>query len=147
MLLENQKIMTRNSDHSIHLNSENIENLILQPGNHNSAEINSEKVNLPQPNMVNIAQELLEIRQSLRQLDSENRQKIENALEDAEEEIQKEHPDKDEVGKALSRALDYAQKTQGFVEIADKLRPHITKTVGWLGRNWHKLLIVVGLAG
>jgi hypothetical protein len=68
------------------------------------------------------------------------------ALDDAEEEARKPEPDKDEIGAALRRALDYAKKGSGFAEEVAKLAPHVRDAVGWLGAGWHKLLPLVGLA-
>jgi len=67
------------------------------------------------------------------------------AFEDAQEELKKPEPNKDEVGQAIDRALNYAQKANGFVEAIDKLRPHVTNAAAWLGENWYKLLSLVGL--
>jgi hypothetical protein len=60
----------------------------------------------------------------LARLDAPDHRKIENALSDAEDEVAKPHPNKDEVGKALARALDYAQKAQGFAKAIETLKPH-----------------------
>jgi hypothetical protein len=84
---------------------------------------------------------------ALAQLNSPDRRKIDNALSDAKDELQKPKPDKNEVGKAVERALDYAKKAEGFAKAAQTLTPHITNAVGWLGQNWHTLLQVVGLTG
>lgn len=152
MLSEAQKsnsvevnIMPKSTDRSLSINGENMQGFIIQSGDNSKVSFDFKKVNLPAPNDVNIYQELAELKQVLGQLDSVDARKIKNALEDVGDELQKEDIDKDEVGKALERALDYAKKTQGFVEIVDKLRPHIQKFVGWLGENWHRLLILVGL--
>jgi hypothetical protein len=55
-------------------------------------------------------------------------------------------PDKDEVGKALERALGYAGKAADFGEKTGQIATHLQNAVGWLGDNWHKLLPLVGLA-
>ncbi|NMF67476.1 CHAT domain-containing protein, partial [Brasilonema octagenarum UFV-OR1] len=78
-------------------------------------------------------------------LESPDRRKIENAFADAQEEVNKPNPDKNEVGKALDRAFDYAKRAEGFASLVEKLKPHLTKTTAWLGENWHKLLGIVGL--
>ncbi len=81
----------------------------------------------------------------LTQLESPDRRKIVNAVDDAQEELKKPNPDKDEVGQALDRALGYAEKANGFAEAMDKLRPHVEKAASWLGEHWYKLLPIVGL--
>ncbi|MCM1982099.1 pentapeptide repeat-containing protein [Lyngbya confervoides] len=115
-------------------------------GDQNTADIKIQRANLPQPQSVDIHQELLELQQILTQLVSADQRKIQNALSDAEDELNKPQPDKDEVGQALGRALDYAKKAEGFAESMDKLQPHMVEVAGWLGQNWHKLLTIVGLS-
>ncbi|NEP16647.1 MAG: hypothetical protein F6J97_07025 [Leptolyngbya sp. SIO4C1] len=100
---------------------------------------------LPEPERVDILAELAALREILTQLESPDQRKINNALEDAEAELEKPEPDKDEVGQALDRALNYAEKANGFAEAIDQLRPHVEQAAGWLGKHWHKILAVVGL--
>lgn len=117
----------------------------VQTGDSNIANIQFQPVSLPAPESVDIRAELNALREAIALLESSDRRKIENAFADASEEVNKPKPDKDEVGKALERALDYAKKAEGFASVIEKLKPHITKTSAWLGENWHKLLGVVGL--
>lgn len=119
---------------------------IIQTGDYNAASVQLQQVNLPQPESVNIQAELAALKAVLSPLETPDRRKIENAIVDAEEELKKPEPDKDEVGQALERALNYATTANGFAEAIDKLRPHVEKTAGWLGENWHKILAAVGLA-
>ena len=79
------------------------------------------------------------------QLQSDDEKKIGRAIEDAQDEVAKSEPNRDEVGDALERALKYAQKAEGFAETAASLKGHMTNVVSWLGDNWHKLLPLVGL--
>ncbi|MCP4402886.1 MAG: hypothetical protein GY801_36990 [bacterium] len=89
--------------------------------------------------------ELKAIREALAQIQSPDKRKIENALSDAEEEINKPQPDKDEVGQALDRALNYAKKAEDFSGVMQTLKPHIANAAAWLGSNWHNIVSVVGL--
>ena len=89
---------------------------------------------------VDIRGELNAMREILVNLSSLDSRKIDNAVVDALEEFNKPQPDKTEVGKALERAFDYAQKAIGFASVIEKLNPHLNKTVAWLGTDWHKLL-------
>jgi hypothetical protein len=89
---------------------------------------------------------LAQILAVLERIGGENAGKIRRALDDAVEEAKKPEPNKDEVGGALNRALDYAKASRGFAEEVSKLAPHVKNAVGWLGANWHKLLAIVGLA-
>ncbi len=117
----------------------------IQTGDNNTANINFQPVSLPAPASVNIQAELNALREILAKLESSDRRKIDNAFEDAQEELNKPQPDKDEVGQALDRALKYAKKAEGFASAIEKLQPHLTKTTAWLGDNWHKLLSLVNL--
>ncbi len=74
-----------------------------------------------------------------------DKRKIENALSDAEEKLNKAQPDKDEVGQALDRALNYAKKAEDFAGVMQVLKPHIANAAAWLGSNWHNIVSVVGL--
>ena len=91
---------------------------------------------LPISASVNIQAELNALREILAQLETSDRRKIDNAFEDAQEELNKPQLDKNEVGKALYRALDYAKKAEGFAYMLAKLQPHITNITTWLGDNW-----------
>ena len=117
----------------------------VQTGDSNIANIQFQPVSLPAPESVDMRAELDALRAVLAKLESSDRRKIDNAFADAEEELNKPKPDKDEVGKALDRAFDYAKKAEGFASLVEKLKPHLTKTTAWLGENWHKLLGIVGL--
>ena len=70
--------------------------------------------------------------------------KLERALADAEDEVKKGEPDKDEVGGAIERAVKYAKGASDFSEQAEKLAPTLKAVCSWLGQNWHKLLAVAG---
>ena len=117
----------------------------IQTGNYDTANISYQQVSLPAPETVNIQAELNTLREIIGKLETSDRRKIDNAFEDAQEEIKKPQPDKDEVGEALNRALKYAKKAEGFASVVEKLQPHLSKTTAWLGDNWHKLLGFVGL--
>lgn len=114
-------------------------------GDSNTVSVQFQQAALPQPESVNIQAELNALHELLSQLQSPDKRKIENALDDAKEELKKPEPNKDEVGQALDRALNYAQKANGFAEALDKLRPHVEKAASWLGEHWYKLLPLVGL--
>lgn len=110
-------------------------------GDNNTTKVHYQKTHsLPAPANVNIQVELNALHNILTQLETSDRRKIDNAFEDAQEEINKLQPDKDEVGKALDRALNYAKKAEGFASAIEKLQPHLAKTTAWLGENWHQLL-------
>ena len=115
-------------------------------GDRNIVETNYQQVTLPPAESVNISAELNALREALEKLDAPDGRKIANALTDAEDELTKPEPDKDEVGKALERALEYASKADEFADATEKLVPHVKSVAAWLGKNWYKILGVVGLA-
>ncbi|MGD1806703.1 hypothetical protein ACP6PL_14850 [Dapis sp. BLCC M126] len=117
----------------------------IQTGDSNTANINFQQVSLPEPESVNIQTEINALREILGKLETSDRRKIDNAFEDVQEELNKPQSDKNEVGKALERAFEYAKKGAGFASAIEKLQPHLTKTTAWLGENWHKLLSLVNL--
>lgn len=117
----------------------------IQTGDYDIANINYQQVSLPAPETINIQAEINALREIIEKLETSDRPKIDNAFEDAQEELNKPQPDKDEVGDALNRALKYAKKAEGFAGAIEKLQPHLSKITDWLGDNWHKLLGFVGL--
>ncbi len=117
----------------------------ITTGDNNIISVQYQPVRLPTPESVDMRRELNALREILANLTTSDSRKIDNAIADAEVEINKPHPDKNEVGKALDRAFDYAKKAQGFAFVITKLRPHLIKTVAWLGDNWHKLLRIINL--
>ena len=117
----------------------------IQAGDYDTANVNFQQVSLPPSTIINIQAEINALREIITRLESSNRRKIDNAFEDVQEELNKAKPDKDEVGDALNRALKYAKKAEGFASAMDKLQPHLTKTIAWLGEKWHKLLSLVNL--
>jgi|SRR5690242_20008135 hypothetical protein len=119
---------------------------IIQTGDHNTADLRFQKVQLPRPETVDIRKELDALKQLLGQLQTDNREKIANAVSEAAGDAAKSNPDKDEVGKALERALGYASKAADFGEKTGQIATHLQNAVAWLGQNWHKLLPLVGLA-
>ena len=122
-------------------------NSVIVTGDRNTVTQTLKRVTLPSPESVDIKAELAALRAALAQLPAPDARKIENAVGDAEDEVQKPTPDKDEVGKALDRAIAYAQKADGFAEAAGKLVPHIVNVAGWLGIAGTALLKVFGLSG
>jgi hypothetical protein len=119
---------------------------IIQTGDQNVATIQGQKIQLPPAESVVIQAELKALQQLLGGLATDDRQKITNALTEAAGDAAKPTPDRDEVGKGLERALDYAKKAADFSDRAATIGTHVKNAVGWLGSNWHKLLPLVGLA-
>ena len=123
----------------------NVTGSTIVTGDHNVAQTTYPHVTLPPAESVDISIALNALREVLAQLHSPDGRKIDNALRDAKDELAKTEPDKDAVGRALERALDYASKADKFAEVIEKLAPHLKKAAAWLGENWYKILGVVGL--
>jgi hypothetical protein len=123
----------------------NVSGSSLVTGDHNVVATSTRTVVLPPPESVDIAATLTALRDLLTGLDGPQGKRIANALDEAADEAAGPEPDKDEIGKALTRAVDYASKANGFSEQIGKLAPHLASAVAWLGPHWHKLLALAGL--
>jgi hypothetical protein len=131
------------NDRRVSIDGDAVGNVITTgDGNTVEARVTARKreVSLPDPATVDVAKELAAIRAVLAGLGSEHGKKIGRALDDASDEAGKPRPDKDELGRALERALGYAKSAAGFATEASKLAPHLTSAVAWLGDRWHALL-------
>jgi hypothetical protein len=90
---------------------------------------------------IDVSGELANIRALLMGLQSEHARKIGRALDDAHDESSgRTAESKDELGKALDRALGYAKSASAFAVTATKLTPHLKNVVAWLGGKWTSLL-------
>lgn len=123
----------------------NVTGSAIVTGDSNTVSVQYQQAALPPLESVDMAAELKALREALATLQTTDRRKIDNALDEAEDELQKPQPDKNEVGKAVDRALDYAKKADGFTEAIEKIKPRVEKAAAWLGENWYKLLGVVNL--
>jgi hypothetical protein len=121
------------------------QNAVVVTGDRSTVTQTLTRISLPAPESVDITVELAALRAALAQLAAPDAGKIENAISDAEDELQKPAPDKDEIGRALDRAIGYAQKADGFATAAETLVPHVVQVVGWLGRAGAALLRAFGL--
>jgi hypothetical protein len=124
----------------------NVVGNIIQTGDQNRAKLSYRKVELPAPESVDILAELKALQQLLAGIATEDRQKIVNALTEAAEDASKPIPNRDEIGRGLERALEYAGKAADLGDQAATIATHVQNAVAWLGSNWHKLLPLVGLA-
>lgn len=137
--------MSTDSNRSITTNGP-VNGSIFQTGNNNTASVKYQSIDLELSENINIQDELKSLKTLLNHLKTPDQKKIERAFEDMEDELKKEKPDKDEIGQAIDRALNYAQKANGFAESIDKLRPHIENIASWLGKHWYKILVLVGVS-
>lgn len=119
---------------------------IIVTGDRNRVTQTFKRVSLPPPESVDIKSEIAALRSLLSELSSPDARKVTNAIDDAEDELSRPEPDRDEVGKALTRAIGYAQKADSSAETAEKLAPRIVKVAGWLGTAGSALLALFGLS-
>lgn len=112
---------------------------IIQTGDHSTAQS-------PPPESVDIQAELRALQRLLGNLTTDDRQKIANALNEAVGDAAKPTPNRDEVGKGLRRALEYAREAADFGAEAATIATHVQNAVAWLGDNWNNLLTLVGLS-
>lgn len=108
---------------------------IMQVGGSNNAGL---------PNTIDIRLELANLRKLLSELKSEHRRKIDNAFDEAQAEASESQPDREELSKSLTRALDYARKAEGFVQIAGKIKPHLATVAAWLGSQYQHVADLIG---
>ena len=111
-------------DHSVSIGGQ-VTGSVIVTGNRNVVTLDYQHVSLPPATSVDIRAELEAIRVALMGLATPDRRKIENALTEAQDEVAKVTPEKEEVGKTLERALEYAQKAEGFARSIETLKPHV----------------------
>lgn len=111
-------------------------------GDGNTVSVQFQQAALPEPETVDIQAELQTLRAILAELDDPI---VAGVAQKLEQEAAKPEPDKGVIAKTLETGLAYAQDLAGFGEAIDKLRPHVEATAGWLGKQGHKLLPLVGL--
>lgn len=123
----------------------NVVGSIIQTGDNARAGLT---VHLPRPEEVDIGNRLAELRALLAGLETDASGKISRAFDDAEEEVSKSNPDKEEVASAVTRAVKLAQKAGDFSENVGKIRTLVTDIADWIGSGMPyigPLLASVGL--
>jgi len=71
----------------------------------------------------------------LKNLDSPHKRKIESAIDDMKEELNKPEPDKDEIVSSLKRAMGYIRSIDNFAEIEESIKPHIKVISDWINQK------------
>jgi hypothetical protein len=79
-------------------------------GDNNRVSTSMRQVSLPAAAEVDVRTELAALRRVLAGLKVPERGKLDRAMEEAAEEVAKPHPDREELGGALGRALRYARR-------------------------------------
>ena len=84
--------------------------------------------------------EIKQLRAILADLKMADKPKADRALQDAEEELEKDQPDKEEVAGALDRVLKIVNKSGMLIgAVQEKLIPVAEKIGGWLGEHGQTL--------
>lgn len=131
------------SDRSVHI-SGSVHGSSIVTGDHNKV-VTHTRVQHPPAESVDIRAELATIRAALAELQAPDRDRLDNALKEAEDEAARDKPRPDEIGDALGRAVKYASRAAGFAAAMDRLRPHVTNAAAWLGTHGSTLLRTLGL--
>lgn len=137
--------MPNGDDRSVSIGG-NADRNVVVTGDRNAVHTSSTRVTLPSAENIDIRAELIGLRQALAVLGATDARKIETAIDDAEDESARGVPDRDEIGRILENALNYAAKADGFAAAAERLAPHVLRIAGWLGTAGHRLLGIVGLS-
>ena len=137
--------MTTADDRSVKAGRDIVGSQIIT-GDNNTAQMRDVSVQLTSGADVDIKSELDGLREVLQSLQAPDSGKIGRALQDAEEEVSKDEPDKNEVGAAVDRAVKYAKGASDFGDSIKKIAGHLGPIVSWLGTNWTKILTAAGIA-
>ncbi len=141
----NQKM----SDKRINVSGGTLKNVALSSGNKNQISQQFQENVGPVMNLEEIRGEFAKLRELLAGLELAEPKKVERALEDAGDELQKPEPDKSEVADALDRALKVAGKTGDVLKtVQDKIVPFGKNIGAWLGQHGETLMNSIrGLGG
>ena len=106
------------------------------------------RVELPSREDVDISAAVQELKAALGEIvnDAGERAAIEALFTSVEREAAKDQPDEDTLGQNVEKVLKTVETFGRLTDSAEKFRDPLVKTVGWLGRNWHKLLPYAGVA-
>ena len=117
---------------------------VLVTGDHNTVH---SKVTLPSAEDVDLRAELDAIRQLLAALDlsPKDRRKVDNALDEADDEAAEDEPDRASVGKAIERVFETVDQVGKLDKLATTLRPHLERVAAWLGTHAAPWLISLGV--
>ncbi len=96
---------------------------------------------LPDPESVNIGEELAKLREALEalELDARTRRQVGRELSAAEDEAQLEDADRESVGESVDRAFRKLQKAGKMAQAIDSLKRYVVPIAGWCGQHWDTL--------
>ena len=120
-------------------------NAVIVAGDHSTVTQTLTRGSQPPPESVDIKAELAALRTALAQRAAPCAGKIENAIGEAQDELQKPTRGKDQIGKALDRAIGYDEKAERFATAAEKLVSQVMRVAGWQGTAGVALLKVLDL--
>ena len=82
---------------------------------------------------VDIKAAIAAINKILRNIESPDQLKIDNALTEINHELEKTEPDKNDIGQAMQRILKGAKQAPIFVKYVEQLKPHVFNVLAWCG--------------
>ncbi|KNC67442.1 hypothetical protein [Pseudoalteromonas ardens] len=118
---------------------------VITTGDHNKIYA-VPKITMPEPHAVDIQRALGELITALGELSIAQPRKLNNALEEAQEEIEQAQPDKVEVAESLARAAKIAKEAESFASHSEKLVERFTPVLGWLGPHATRVAEALGMA-
>ena len=130
---------------NLEINIKDSKNVAVAAGEKSSVEQHNLKTVAPAMSLEEIRAEFAELKKVLTGLEVADKKKLERALDDAEEELNKPDPDKSEVAEAVGRALKVANKTGDLLKtLKDKIVP-IGENIGaWCGEHGGKVVKFLG---
>ncbi|MCO7187569.1 MULTISPECIES: hypothetical protein [unclassified Pseudoalteromonas] len=123
----------------------NVSGAVLSTGDYNQI-VAAPKITMPEPQAVDIQLALSELKAALGELGIAQPRKLNNALEEAQEEIEQAQPDKAEVAESLARAAKIAKEAESFASHSEKLVERFTPVLGWLGPYATRVAEALGVA-
>jgi hypothetical protein len=127
------------------VNAQNITGSSLVTGDHNTVTTTA-RVTLPPAHTVDAGAELAALRKALALLSVPDRDRLNRAFKDAEEEVAKPRPNKEYVGDAVQRVLKVAKGANDFATQVETLTPRVAALASWIGPAGRALLSLVGLS-
>ncbi|KAF7780966.1 hypothetical protein PRUB_a5384 [Pseudoalteromonas rubra] len=123
----------------------NANGAVINTGDHNQIYA-APNITMPEPQTVDIQQALSKLTTALGELGIAQPRKLNNALEEAQEEIEQAQPDKAEVAESLARAAKIAKEAESFASHSEKLVERFTPVLGWLGPHATRVAEALGVA-
>lgn len=120
--------------------AEHISDSNVVTGDSNVVSSNEGKSMLLSSETINVMSELSTLKNLASNLRIPEQEKLDAALEGAEEELIKSNPDKARVASSIETAVSYMKSAESFSESSSKIIPHVLTLSSWLGNHGRALL-------